>query len=353
MLTSSATGCGGLAPHASRSLPLLWPLAGFLAVVLAPAVHWGMAAAIQSGPQLTRTFSAGESRQYRIQLVVRTDVGGSHAEKVGTKAYLRPFDESAEQTMQWRATIRVTRILRDGSAQMGEGDDGFSVLETHALGRLPHAATLQDSLRATLGRWMPSSGRTLTCSYSEARSGGPSQVPPNCGPALQEDSPALLTRWLLLAIRPAVALPVRPIELGATWTDPRAVQLPGWSAIEASEENSWLAPDENAATEPAVQLLTVQQIAGNVASPENSAGKSPVNSPAKSNPADAHAAFHAESLATVSLQGGAVLAASRSGSRELSWVPALAKGAGQPPHFHARLAAEITIEECHGSCATR
>jgi hypothetical protein len=155
-----------------------------------------------------------------------------------------------------------------------------------------------------------------------------------------------------LAVRPAVALPKRPIELGATWTAPRAVELPGWSAIEASEENSWLAPDENAATEPAVRLLTVQQIAGNVASPESGSGNSPVNNPTKSNPAGARAAFHAESLATVSLKNGAVLAASRSASRELSWVPALAKGAGRPPRFHARLAAEITVEECHGSCAT-
>jgi hypothetical protein len=43
---------------------------------------------------------------------------------------------------------------------------------------------------------------------------------------------------------------------------------------------------------------------------------------------------------------------SRSASREFTWAPAVAKGAGRPPRFHARLEAEITIEECHGSWIT-
>jgi hypothetical protein len=291
------------------SYVLLWPLAGLAMVAVAATDHFGMAAAIQGGPQLTRTFSAGESRQYCIQLVVRMDVGGSHAEKVGTKAYLRPFDESGEQTMQWRANIQVTLLRAEGLAQIEEKDYGFSALETHSLGPPPHAATLQDSLRATLGRWMPGSGKTLTCSYLEARTGGPSQIPANCGPALQEDSPALLTRWLFGGSSRRGSTRTPAIQFGATWTDSRAEQLPGWSAIEASEENSWLAPDENAAADSAVRLLTVQQIAGSAPSRADNTGRSPSKNSAKSNPAGARAAFHAESLSTVSLQSGVVLAA--------------------------------------------
>jgi hypothetical protein len=358
MAASQVAAFSSVARHRFGISPIHRSLTGIVGALFM-LCYSGLVIAAQPGQRLTRIFSAGESHQYRIQLVVRTDVEGIHAEKVGTKAYLRPFEESAEETVKFRAVSRVAQILADDFAQVDEMDDDFSTFETQTLGGRPHAAKLQDSLTSTLARWMPN--HALTCSYRQSHAGDLSDVGPNCAPGLQEDAPALLTPWLRVALRPAVTLPERPIQIGASWNEPRRVQLPAWNAIQASEENTWLAADADAAAEPGVRLLTVQQIAGDTASPGNgtpstaasgAARGGAANSSGKSNPADSHAAFHAESLTTISLQSGAVLAASRSASRELAWTPSAWKGPSRPPQFRVRLAAQITIEECHGSCAT-
>jgi hypothetical protein len=177
------------------------------------------------------------------------------------------------------------------------------------------------------------------------------QVPSYCGPILREDTSSLLSRWLLLAIRPAAALPAHPVELGATWKDPRRVNLPGWSATEASEENTWLPPDK-IGEEPAVRLLTVQQISGNAESDEKIGANVQGNAASDSTAVPVRATFHAESLATISMQSGALLAASRSASREFSWMRT-SPDVKNSPHFSSRLEAEIAIEECQGSCAPR
>ncbi len=47
---------------------------------------------------LERSFTAGDSARYRIQLSVRSEVQGQQTETIGAKAYVRPFARAATGT---------------------------------------------------------------------------------------------------------------------------------------------------------------------------------------------------------------------------------------------------------------
>jgi len=164
-----------------------------------------------------------------------------------------------------------------------------------------------------------------------------SGLSPDAVPALDEASPPLLALWLLRALRPAAALPARPVQFDVRWREPRSAKLDGWTGVQGYEDGEWLTAPGS--PEPAARLLVNQQISGAVTS-----------GPEKPPEGHAEARFLGESLSTLSLNDGSLLAATRSASREITWTLAPVAGLDHPPQFRARLSAQIEIEECHGSC---
>jgi hypothetical protein len=292
----------------------------------------------QKTESLERTFAAGDVRQYRIELTVRSEVEGDATNKIGAKTYVSPFSRGAEETITWRAVRRIIAIGSDGAAEVEETLDDFASGESKTFGAAGEETDkLAQALEATLVRWIDPETRTLR--YREARNGELRDVAPKGGPSLGEAAPPVLTLWILRALRPAAALPVRPIVFGDRWQEPRAVKLSFWTDTHAQESGEWIAVPESAAAEPSARLLTVQQVLGTVASGRE---KPPEGT--------AQARFHGESLATISLGDGRVLEATRSATREISWTLASIAGLAKPPEFRARLAVQIDIKECPGAC---
>ena len=287
---------------------------------------------------LRRSFSTGEVRQYRIALIVRSELEGDATNKIGAKTYVSPFSRGAEETITWRAVRRIVAIGSDGAAEVEEALDNFQAGEVKRFGMVGEDTDkLARALDATLARWTEAGMRTLR--YYEARNGEVRSVAPESGPSLGETAPLILTLWVLRALRPAAALPVHPIVFGDRWQEPRVVKLSPWADARAQESGEWVAVPETAAVEPSARLLTVQQISGMVTSGSE---KPPEGT--------AQARFHGESLATLSLSDGHVLEATRSAMREISWTLAPIAGLAKPPEFRARLAVQIDIKECPGAC---
>ena len=292
-----------------------------------------------STPAETRlecTFAAGATAQYRIQLTVRSELQGEQPETIGAKTYVRPFSRAAERRVEWRATRHVLSVSADGAADFEEQLDNFSEPSAPSSSLADDdARKLDQSLEAVITKWSAPDSRTLR--YRETSSGQLSGLSPEAVPALGEASPPLLALWLLRALRPAASLPARPVEFDVRWQEPRAVKLDGWTNVQGYESGEWLvAPG---AAGPAARLLISQQILGTVTS-----------GPEKPPEGRAEGRFQGESLSTLSLSDGSVLAATRSASREITWTLAPVAGLDHPPQFRARLSAQIEIEECHGSC---
>lgn len=293
----------------------------------------------QGEARLERTFYPGAETEYRIQLSVRSDLAGEQPELIGAKAYVHPFFRSVGERVTWRATSRVISAGAGGSAEIEETLDNFGAVasEPFTAGD-PEAEKLDEALHAVLTSWASPRSRTLR--YHESRNGQLAGLDSAGVPLLEEARPPLLTLWLLRALRPAAALPARPVVFGDRWQEPRAAKLEGWSEVEGFESGGWLTAPEFAPTaEPAARLLLVQQIVGKI-----TAG------PEKPPEGAARGSFHGESLATISLNDGRVLAATRSATREASWTLAPVAGLDHAPEFRARLAAQVEIEECHGPC---
>ena len=306
--------------------------------------------AAQSEP-LARTYTAGATQSYRVELLVRSEIEGQRPVRVGVKDYTEPFARFVEARISWKATQRIASVLPDGSAEIEESLDGFGEPESRAatdgdpdLKNL--AATLEDMLR----RW--SKPRVLH--YVATRAGQARGLKPDGVPALDEAAPVLLTLWLALALRPEAVLPARPIRFGERWQGLRAVSLPEWADVQGYEAGEWLeAPGSG---EPAVRLLVTQNISGQVASGKERS----LNDGADSGVVSVAGRFHAESLSTVSLTDGHLLAATRSATREITWTLAPGKGSGdnsskcedsgQPPRFQARLSVQVTIGGCGDGC---
>lgn len=303
--------------------------------------RYGLAAqkAAEQSDVLQRSFSVAEVRQYRIELIVRSELEGEDATRIGAKTYVSPFTRGAEEMIAWRATRRVVAIGPDGAAEVEETLDNFVAGDKKTFGPAnAETEKLAHALEATLAHWTEPGARTLR--YREARSGELHGLAPDGVPSLGEAAPPVLTLWMLRALRPAALLPARPIVFGDRWQEPRFVKLDAWSDLRAQESGEWMeAPATAMPGEPSARLLTVRQISGTVASGSE---KPPEGA--------ARARFHAESLVTLSLGDARVLEATRSATREISWTLAPVAGLEKPPEFRTRLAAQINIKECHGPC---
>ncbi|MCL5289149.1 MAG: hypothetical protein M1453_14285 [Acidobacteria bacterium] len=279
--------------------------------------------------QLERSFSVGAAHVYRVRLTLRSELDGQRPVPSGAQAYVEPFSRSAEVTFSWRATSRVAAVAEDGAALLEEVLDEFAAAQFRAAPADDDARKMSAALADAVKNW--SFPRTLR--YRETPAGQLIALPPEGVPALGENAPPLLTLWLLRALRPAVTLPGKPIVFGERWQEPRSAKLDNWSDVRGVESGEWL--DASSSAEPAVRLHIVQQISGSVAGgadmPEAGA---------------AQARFHAESLTTLALLDGRVLAAERSAVREISRTLDAVAGLPDPPRFRARLSVQVQIEDC-------
>ncbi len=292
---------------------------------------------------LERTFTAGSTAQYRIQVSVLTELEGQQPETIGAKTYVHPFARSAERRIAWRSTVHILSVGSGGAADIEEtlNDFSSSTGESSPAGD-PEAAKLTKALEEMSANWTTADTKTIR--YRETPAGQLLGLESSGVPPIVESSPPLLTLWLLRALRPVAVLPARPISIGGHWQEPRAVTLESWAEVKGTESGEWLESSRtvsSADSEPAIRLLVVQQIQGKIAA-----------GPEKPPEGAADGRFHAESLATLSLSDGRVLAATRSATREITWTLAPVPGLDRPPEFHARLSVQIEIEECHGPCTT-
>src|SRR5712692_1290053 len=279
---------------------------------------------------LERSFTVGAVSRYRITLRVRTALEGQQPVPIGAKTYVKPFSRAAEGQLSWRATRQVVAVGADGTAQIEEKLDEFDEQMAGSGDDDEEAAKLLNALRATLQSW--ETGRTLA--YREGRTGQLTGLKPESVPAIGEAAPPLLTLWLLRALRPAAALPVAPLRLGEQWQEPRTALLPNWTDVRGTESGEWL--EGPGAVEPAVRLHVVQQLFGTVVAGEE---KPPEGT--------AQARFYGESLSTLALDDGRLLAAMRSAKREVTWTLAPVEGLSERPQFRATLSVEVQIESCN------
>jgi hypothetical protein len=295
---------------------------------------WGAPAAQQ--PALQRTFAAGATCQYRVRLVVRTEVEGQRPVKIGVQTYAEPFSRAAEAQLEWQATRRVVSLNADGTANIEETLSQFSSVQATPTPEEddPEAQKLADALGEALRRWVGSGNAGAgprILSYVESRAGGLSALRPDAVPFLDEAPPLLLTPWLLRALRPAATLPAQPIRFDQRWQEPRAVELQNWRNAQGVESGEWLPALES--PESAVRLHVVQQIAGGVAA-----------GPDKPQEGTAEGRFHGESLVTLSLMDAHVMTATRSAVREITWtLPA--PGLPEAPRFRGRMTVQVEIYE--------
>lgn len=310
---------------------------------------------VRASPQeapVTRAFTVGDSVTYRVRLMVRSELEGQRTEKIGEVTYAVPLTRSAEFRISWRATRRILETAADGSARVEESLDGFDTSQadpasdTGAVEKQDkETAELAEALRETVKAW----GVPRTLRYAESPAGQVRDLELQGGPALGESGFPLLTLWLLRALRPGIALPAQPLRIGNRWEQPRTMQLGNWNEVSAMESGEWLEAQRN--PESAVRLHIVQQVSGRI--PSSSAARAAANSGAQDESSEFEIRFHAESLNTLSLQDGRLLAATRSASRELVRVLGPVAGLPQPPRFRATLSVQVVIEGCDdGSCSS-
>jgi len=278
---------------------------------------------------LEMRFSEGATSVFRIQLKVTTRVEGQQAVTIGANGYVKPFVREATATISWAARVRVASFSA-GSASIEEALDDFQMQSPPSSDQTvdPETVRLQRALQASLLLW--ASSRTIA--YVESLDGQATSVPAEAAPDLGEQSPRVLTAWLLRALRPVAVLPAHVLRFDDHWLEPRSVTLPGWSSTTGSESGQWLAA---AASKSEVRLHVVQQIDGTVAS-----------GPEKPPEGTAVARFHSESLSTISLDDARLFKATRSATREIDWTLQPVGGLSEPPKFNSRLAVEIQIENC-------
>jgi hypothetical protein len=283
---------------------------------------------------LERRFTAGTSSEFRIQLKVTSHVEGQETVTIGASAYVKPFTREASATISWTARVRVASFSAD-SASIEEALDEFETQSPSTASDDPETARLEQALQSSLAKWET----PQTLRYHESRAGQATDLNAAGAPELGEQTPRVLTAWLLRALRPEASLPARPLRLDDHWQEPRAVALPAWSNASGSESGQWFAAPNS---QSRARLDIVQQIDATVAS---GAEKPPEG--------DAVAKFHSESLSTVSLDDGSLLAATRSATREISWTLEPVSGLPAPPKFGSRLTVEIQIVSCdENPCST-
>jgi len=272
-------------------------------------------------------FASGATSEFRIQLSVTAHLDGEQTETIGAKTYVAPFAREVKSILNWRVQIRVISASADG-AEIEETLQNFSATPAE-IPAGPESARMAEALNDALAGW--SQDRTIR--YRETPSGAALGVPSEAAPALDEQSPAVLTAWLLRALRPAAVLPARPVLLNDHWQDARSVALPNWSGATGWESGQWLAAASD--SKLMVRLDDVQQISATVTA---GAEKPPEGA--------ADASFRGESLSTIALEGGRLVGATRSAARTIVWPLTPAAGLSDPPRFSSRLAVEIEIENC-------
>jgi len=288
--------------------------------------------AVAQEKPLERSFLAGMSASYRIQLLVRSEIQGQQPVQIGAKTYVKPFSREAHGRLSWRATKHVISVRADGTADIEEVLDEAESAQAGGSSADEETEKLVKAVRDALEQW----GVMRALRYHETRTGQLTDLTVDGAPPLEEPSPPVLTLWLLRALRPGVALPAAPIRFGELWNEPRTAQLPHWADVRGSEAGGWLAATGFA--EPTARLHVVQQLSGTVTS---GAEKPPEGT--------AQARFHAESVNTVSLGDGRLMAATRSATREITWTLAQVNGLRQRPEFRGRLSVEVQIEACNDS----
>jgi hypothetical protein len=305
------------------------------------------AAQSSQGEPLRRTFHAGEESRYRVRLVVRSELEGPETVKIGEVTYVKTVQHSAEARLSWTISERVTRLAADGAAEIREQLESFEAprLTREADAEDAQSARLSVSLLQMLSGWANS--RALE--FRVAPNGAATGLGTDAAPQADEPPPPLLTLWLAHALRPAATLPDRPVQPGVTWQEPRKVQVKGWTDVRAGETDEWL--DTAAEDRAALRLHVVQEISGRILeSAAKVSGGVGVrdDDEAKNPPGNKTERFFAESLSTISLDDGRVLAASRSARKEIVQVLPPAPGMTEPPRFRATLSVQVEIESCVG-----
>lgn len=307
------------------------------AVALCAAAAVALIAGAQGSAPL-RVLRAGRTDKFQVELRVRSEVEGQKSTTIGAKTYVEPVSQWGEERLTWMDERRVISAGADGAAEVEERLTSFSDAADSS-GSDPDTTKLLEALKSEIHPW--ETPRTLR--YRETRAGQISGLDTASAPPLGEQAPRVLTAWLLRALRPTAALPAHPLVYNQSWEEPRAVQFAEWRGTTGSESGEWIGAAAGARSrgEPAVQLHTTQEIAGTVAAgnekPAEGAGQ-------------AH--FHAESLSTLALEDLQLMAATRSGMREIVWTLAPVEGLASPPKFRGRLLAEIHIKSCDESPCT-
>jgi hypothetical protein len=304
----------------------------FAALAACCLVALAVAAAQERTKPPVRTFRAGASASFRIELSIRSEVEGQKPTPIGGKTYVQPVSEWVEQKLEWNAQRRVASVNADGSGEIEEQLSDFSDSQTSSDDN-SDTRKLLDALTIAVKPW--ESPRTLH--YRETRSGSISGVGFDAAPPIEEAAPRLLTAWLLRASLPTATLPARAIVYGLPWQEPRSVQFAEWKDASGSESGEWLGDtaDLRARGEPSVQFHATQEISGTV-----TAGSE------KPPEGTATVSFHAESLSTLALEDMRLTGATRSAVRETVWTLAPVTGLPAPPQFRGRLLVEIRIQAC-------
>jgi hypothetical protein len=324
------------------TIPFLPRLRAVMLVTAIAGASTGGAARAQETP-LRHTFRADEETRYRVRLTVRSEIEAPETVKIGSVTYVKSARHEAEAQLTWFTTESVLRAPAGGEAEVTEKLESFEGPVPTNTGDATDEQTahLAAGLRATLAGW----AQEQTLEMRVAPNGAVSGLSAAGVPRFDETDPPLLTLWLLRALRPTVLLPERPIRVGDAWQEPRAVGIGAWTDVRASETGEWLEAPRGET--PAVRLHVVQEISGRVPEPSASSVESPAQ---KTPPADARgektARFYAESLSTVGLDDGRLLAATRSARKELLRVLPPVEGMPEPPRFRATLSVQVEIENC-------
>ena len=315
--------------------------------LLVAAFVCACAAALAQERPLERRFAAEESSRYLVEAVLRTEVDGQRPVRIGAQTYLEPFSRTAEARLAFVSARRIASVDAAGNADVEERLETFCVEPLGTPSDEEETQQMAAALLETLRAWAAPDGRTLR--YRESTAGQLAGLGADGVPPLDESTPRLLTLWLLRALRPTATLPARPLRTGERWQEPRTVRLENWEDAHGFESGEWLDFRTGAETggQPAVRLHVVQQIQGRVPLPESSgpgarAGEG--NAGEKAPAADGK--FYAESLSTLALADGRLLAAARSATREVARALDAGPAFREAPRFRGRMLVQVRIEEC-------
>jgi len=296
----------------------------------------GLLCAAQVSRPLQRSFTPGDAEQFRVELIVRSEVAGQRAEKIGARAYATPFSISSEETLKWHSTRRVLSVSKEGVAEIEETLDDFSKLEEPpANAKADEKGKTDAALRLALLEW--SRAGKLILHYRENPRGEINGLAAEGGPLLDE-TPAAITLWLRHATRPRAVLRSARGAADAVWNETRAVQLPPWKNAGGIETGEWLAGPYPALSGVRYDNLHVtQQINATVPAVDGVVG-------------EGQARFFADSVSSVVGAGlaiyggqGSLVSATRSAAREITRTLPPIEGLPEPPQFRSKLSVEIRI----------